>query len=598
MSRAVCLLICWFALTYGAFAQTANDPNEGFRVSKDSPTQYTPSWYGHAGRTYFLQSSFDLATWVYVPGFIVLGQDEATALSFDVTDQQGAPVPGPVFFRLKYYDFPTTDPYSADFDGDKVPNDVELDIGTDPLHFADSDMDGMPDDWETWFGLNPGSPTDATGNLDGDTLTNLAEYQNGAAGTDPTDYYNGVYPGISLISGNYQTAEPSHFSPQPLVFEAKFAGTNTPVNHGPITIVAAGNDGGQVSLTNDGSGLAPSLNLFTGTNGRVQVYYKHPAVSPYVPATRQIYAQVGSTTTGAGISSTAYAFSHADYSYPILSAGHNAARNIDDRIYGETAAVALPVFSVQNHSILTPNYMRNTSSWCYDLRQQMTCISPWNSDNGVGKAGTAITAQHIITAKHVHLAVGASVRFITANNVIVSKFIRGLAETPNSDIAVLTLDSPLPASITPCKILPDNYPSYLSYLDQGRPPVMMLDKEEKALVGELRSIGSGVLLVIPAIHTKRLEFYEDIITGDSGNPVFLILNETPFETLVLLTTFLSGYGFTESAGGGPFSTAAILNSLIVAADADVVNHPGGTPTSTGLQVQTVDLSGFSTFTPP
>lgn len=307
MSRACYSMLCWLVLTCGAFAQGASDPNEGLRMVRGTGGQDYLYWWGRSGRTYFVQYSVDMITWHYFPDVIEPGGNAPISYYFSVSGATG------LFVRLKYTDLATSDPIGGDFDGDKVPNTVELDIGTDPLHFADSDSDGMPDDWETWFGLNPNYSGDATGNLDGDGLSNLAEYQNGAAGSDPTDYYNGVYPRIGIISGNYQTAEPGRFSSQPLVFEVKFDGTNTPVNHGPITIVADGDDPAQVSLTNDGSGLATSLNLFTGTDGRVQVYYKHPAVSPYVPATRQVSARVGSTAPdGATSVGYAFAFSQAD----------------------------------------------------------------------------------------------------------------------------------------------------------------------------------------------------------------------------------------------------------------------------------------------
>lgn len=48
---------------------------------------------------------------------------------------------------------------------------------------TDDDNDLMPDTWEVRFSLDPLDPTDALNDLDGDGLSNLAEFQ---GGTDPT----------------------------------------------------------------------------------------------------------------------------------------------------------------------------------------------------------------------------------------------------------------------------------------------------------------------------------------------------------------------------------------------------------------------------
>lgn len=53
---------------------------------------------------------------------------------------------------------------------------------SDPV--IDSDGDGMVDLWESRYGLNPGSPADATGDPDSDRLTNLGEF---AMGGNPVD---------------------------------------------------------------------------------------------------------------------------------------------------------------------------------------------------------------------------------------------------------------------------------------------------------------------------------------------------------------------------------------------------------------------------
>ncbi len=156
-----------------ASAQTSSAPNEGLNIGS-SAGNYDMSWWGRAGRTYFIQQTNDLLTpWQYLP-LIESGADAPLAWGFTST----APA---TFLRLRYSDIPTADPFAADFDGDKVGNFAELTNGTDPLRSLDSDNDGLPDDWElSIFGNLTNS---GTADADGDSLTNLAEFQQG---TNPT----------------------------------------------------------------------------------------------------------------------------------------------------------------------------------------------------------------------------------------------------------------------------------------------------------------------------------------------------------------------------------------------------------------------------
>lgn len=130
-----------------AGAQSVGDLNEGARLTYDPPTDsFTFSWWGRTGQTYFIQQSEDLVNWIYVP-IIEAGVNDVTAWGF-ATDADR------LFYRLRFTDIPTTDPLSADFDGDGLTNAEEVQYpGFDPF-VTDTDGDGILDSDENDFGLD------------------------------------------------------------------------------------------------------------------------------------------------------------------------------------------------------------------------------------------------------------------------------------------------------------------------------------------------------------------------------------------------------------------------------------------------------------
>src|SRR5204863_3541953 len=80
----------------------------------------------------------------------------------------------------------------------------------------DNDNDALPDWWEIKYFGNLGAA--AAADTDGDSLTNLQEYQ---AGSDPNDYYNGQTPVIEIVSGNHQFVQPGTAASQLLVVRVK-----------------------------------------------------------------------------------------------------------------------------------------------------------------------------------------------------------------------------------------------------------------------------------------------------------------------------------------------------------------------------------------
>lgn len=256
---------------------------------------------------------------------------------------------------------------------------------------------------------------------------------------------------------------------------------------------------------------------------------------------------------------------------------HHCENAVNSRIGTATPAM-LPVFSTQDHN--TPAYVRNTACWCYDLRQKMTCISPWNSSGANTRAVTLIAPDVVAMAAHYPVSLGATVRFITANNEMVTRTVSKLLRHPDfvpnyPDITLGLLDSAVPETITPCKVLPANYttklPSGPKYI-----AALCLDQEEKALVTDLLSFQpNGVAsFTVPNLPYEKA-LYEAKVAGDSGNPAFLIVDGE----LVLLTTWTWG-----GAGSGTFITPQIgaLNSMMASL--------GSTHTLTS-----VDLSAFTEF---
>jgi hypothetical protein len=97
-------------------------------------------WYGHSGRTYFVQVSDPndpLKTWTWAP---VIEPGDGVNISYEV---DGTASSG--FYRLWFSDQPTIDPDGDDFDGDGLSNLNEIEFyQTNPLKW-DNDGDGLND---------------------------------------------------------------------------------------------------------------------------------------------------------------------------------------------------------------------------------------------------------------------------------------------------------------------------------------------------------------------------------------------------------------------------------------------------------------------
>jgi hypothetical protein len=192
--------------------------------------------------------------------------------------------------------------------------------------------------------------------------------------------------------------------------------------------------------------------------------------------------------------------------------------NIDQRC---TSGGNKTMYSTMNHS--TETYVRDGSCWCADL--DLTCMSVWNSRGVARRAGTLISPCHILFARHYSLAVGDTVRYVTNDNVVVNRTIisRSLL---NNDMAVARLDSDVPSTISFAKVLPQEGFKYLPEITRWL-ALLTTDQEKKALVTEIFSniFYSDAVVIGQPQKTVRKTFYEVYVTGDSGSPVFLVIND-------------------------------------------------------------------------
>lgn len=211
-------------------------------------------------------------------------------------------------------------------------------------------------------------------------------------------------------------------------------------------------------------------------------------------------------------------------------------------------------------------FTRNDNCWIQGLKN-ISCFSPaqLSGSSWRQRAGTLITKKHIILAKHFVPSIisgGTPIIFIDDNNNIVTrKLINIISDTP-TDISIGLLDEEIPDTIKLAKVLPKNYIDYLG--SNQHILAVALDQEEKAIVKVwtglltfniknadnqtvytykyINVVSANASYVKPQLQKYSL-FGENIISGDSGNPIFIIIDNE----LVLL-------GCWHTPWSGPFVT--------------------------------------------
>lgn len=232
-----------------------------------------------------------------------------------------------------------------------------------------------------------------------------------------------------------------------------------------------------------------------------------------------------------------------------------------NKLFGKNPSTDLYVYSYQNPYA---NFVRNPSCWLNGVTN-ISCFSPaqLSGANWFQRGGTLITRKHALFAKHFIAGVisgGTPLIFIDDNN---NKYQPKIIDYgyDTTDIAIALLDNEVNANIKIAKVLPPNYNDYLTVSSSYPIYAFGLDQEEKAIIKLWNSYSVQLSSIDPNSSsyktypqpTQFSSFSETMITGDSGNPIFIIIDNE----LVVLSTWYT-------AVGGPFISDRYsqVNSII------------------------------------
>jgi len=174
------------------------------------------------------------------------------------------------------------------------------------LDDIDTDGDGLPDYWEVENFTNLAQT--AAADPDGDGLSNLQEYQQGS---DPSDFYNGQPPVLSIVEGNNQGDLPGLTLARPFAVRVSDS-SGTPKPNAPV-IFSIQSGGGLLSPVNggitDASGIASASLQLPSTVGAtilvkaacggVEVTFtatvSNPSLAPNAPGQPEITEEHGAS---------------------------------------------------------------------------------------------------------------------------------------------------------------------------------------------------------------------------------------------------------------------------------------------------------------
>jgi hypothetical protein len=197
------------------------------------------------------------------------------------------------------------------------------------------------------------------------------------------------------------------------------------------------------------------------------------------------------------------------------------------------------------------------------------------------QCGTLVSPRHMICAAHFPRFLGDKVtfhdRFGTPHQrTIVAEVTEGFnARAVVGDCHIYLLDQPLPDTVKWYSFLPPSY-RYTDALVGAL--VVLTDQEKKALVSKVRDASYGISYVKD--DSLSPVFHENLVKGDSGHPVFVVVNGE----LVLVSLHTVG----GTGGSGTFYSHPSQYSGFI----HLFNR-----FSHGYSISLFDMTGWGTYLP-
>ena len=211
---------------------------------------------------------------------------------------------------------------------------------------------------------------------------------------------------------------------------------------------------------------------------------------------------------------------------------------------------------------------RNPNVWTGKLAPlDFTGVSGWKeyAGNYVPYGATLITPRHFVAANHVLLANGTRVTFFDRNGKPVTRTVLNSRRISNTDISIGVLDGnvdsiahyPVVDTATLKRLIDSDGDGRLDGV-----PIIIFNQLGETLVRKMTVLDSSSSPILPGavVHSRYLDgfragFSKELIVGDSGHPIFTVINNTP----VILAE-----NFGSNLGHAPGSHIDEINSAIIA----------------------------------